>query len=306
MNISKLRKAALAALALTAVGAATASAASAPAAPSSYTPLASYRILDTRTANQPLKAGIERTVTVTGVPADATAVTVNLTATGATSGGYIVAWPDGAAKPTSGSNVNFAAGQTVANQATVPVTDGKIDVQYAGAGTVQLVVDLEGYYTASAPAYSVPATERFTAPDTPQTISTGGSAKTNATAVGSLTLQPGTYSVTLDAKATPLLTSAVQVFPQFYVYAGEELNAANGFAGDAFNVGAGALESGGNVTIDSYYSGTDVITVTGSAETIYVYAFGYDSDTGAGSYLLDSLTVTAVPVGAVDAAENAS
>ena len=28
-------------------------------------------------------------------------------------------------------------------------------------------------------------------------------------------------------------------------------------------------------------------------ETLYVYAFGYDSDTGAGSYELDYATVTA-------------
>lgn len=119
-----------------------------------YNALTSYRLLDTRVAPAtPLAAGVAKVITVggvDGVPADATAVTVNLTVTGATVGGYVLAWPDGGAKPTKGSNVNFNAGQTVANLATVPVTDGKIDVEFIGAGSTQLVVDLEGYFTAPA------------------------------------------------------------------------------------------------------------------------------------------------------------
>lgn len=114
-----------------------------------YNALTSYRLLDTRTASA-LPADTPMQVTVggkDGVPADATAVTLNLTVTGSKSSGYVLAWPDGAAQPSKGSNVNFAAGQTVANQATVPMADGKIDVEFFGAGSTQLVVDLEGYFT---------------------------------------------------------------------------------------------------------------------------------------------------------------
>lgn len=121
-------------------------------------------------------------------------------------------------------------------------------------------------------------------------VPTGGGFVAGATEVGTVDLKAGTYMVSVAAKATPLLTSDVQVFPQFFVY-DQAANAA--FSGDLFNVGSGALESGGHVTIDSYYSGSGVVTLTG-ATTLHVYAFGYDSDTGAGSYALDDLTVTAV------------
>lgn len=121
-------------------------------------------------------------------------------------------------------------------------------------------------------------------------VPTGGSFVTGATLVGTVALKAGTYLVSLNAKATPLLTSAVQVYPEFFVYD----QAANAdFTGDLFNVGSGALESGGNLQIDSYYSGSDVVTLTADT-TLDLYAFGYDSDRGAGSYDLDDLTVNAV------------
>lgn len=124
-------------------------------------------------------------------------------------------------------------------------------------------------------------------------VATGGSFVTNATAVGSgVSLKAGTYLISLNAKATPLMTSAVQVFPEFFVY-DQVKNAA--FAGDLFNVGSGALESGGNVNIDSYYSGSTVITLTQDT-TLDIYAFGYDSDRGAGTYALDDLTFTATQI----------
>ena len=68
------------------------------------------------------------------------------------------------------------------------------------------------------------------------------------------------------------------------------------FTGDLFNIGTGALEPfNGTVSAshDSYYSGTDQITVPAGAETLYVYAFGYDSDGSGGSYNLDSASLVA-------------
>jgi hypothetical protein len=127
-------------------------------------------------------------------------------------------------------------------------------------------------------------------------VPTGGSFVTGATLAGTVSLKAGTYLVSLTAKATPLLTSNVQVYPEFFVY-DQAANAA--FAGDLFNVGSGALESGGNVNIDSYYSGSDVITLT--ADTVLdVYSFGYDSDRSAGSYALDDIAVTAVQLQAAN------
>ncbi|MGW6985728.1 hypothetical protein ACWGE1_40770, partial [Streptomyces sp. NPDC054932] len=79
---------------------------------------------------------------------DAKAVTLNVTATNPTAGSYVTAYPHGSARPTA-SNLNFTAGQTVPNQVTVPVgADGTVDL-YNFAGTVDLVADISGYYSAT-------------------------------------------------------------------------------------------------------------------------------------------------------------
>jgi Collagen triple helix repeat (20 copies) len=119
-------------------------------------------------------------------------------------------------------------------------------------------------------------------------VPTGGSFVANATEVGTVSLKAGTYMLNVNAKATPNVSSAVEVFPQFFVY--DQVKNAS-FAGDLFNVGSGPLASS-NTVIDSYFSGSQVVTLT-QATTLHVYAFGYDSDRSAGSYQLDDLTVTA-------------
>ena len=74
------------------------------------------------------------------------AVAVNVTVTEPTSSGYVTVWPAGAAMPTA-SNVNFVAGQTIANMVTVGLgTGGQIDLfNYAGDSSV--LVDVTGWYT---------------------------------------------------------------------------------------------------------------------------------------------------------------
>jgi hypothetical protein len=83
------------------------------------------------------------------VPTNATAVVVNLTEASATAdGGYVTAYPAGASQPTA-SNINFNAGAQVANRVTVGVgTNGQIDL-YNFNGTTNVVVDVDGYYTAA-------------------------------------------------------------------------------------------------------------------------------------------------------------
>lgn len=273
---------------------------------SDYTATASTRLVDTRTAGGAV--GADKTLVVSlgkGVPANATAVTVNLTVTDSTGIGYLVAYADGSPLPVPGSNVNYGKGQTVGNQATIPVTDGKIDVFNASSGTAQIVVDLEGYFTPSAPSYTPPVSTTWNLPAAGFTgtgtactvpancVTTGGSAATTATEIGTVTLQPGEYLVSFTAKATPLMTSAVQVFPEFFVY---DQPLTSSFAGNVLNVGSGALESGGSTNIDSYFSGSGAVTVTAPNTTLHLYAFGYDSDRGNGAYTLDTASLTAVPI----------
>ncbi len=84
------------------------------------------------------------------MPAGATAVVLNLTATEGTADSHLDVYPSAAARPTT-SNVNFGPGQDVANLVTVPIgPDGKVVVRN-NSGTVHAVADVLGYFTAAAP-----------------------------------------------------------------------------------------------------------------------------------------------------------
>ncbi|WP_234760246.1 hypothetical protein, partial [Arthrobacter alkaliphilus] len=89
------------------------------AAAGSFAPLAPTRFLDTRNTSGPVSSG--GTVSfqvggVKGIPANASAVVVNLTVTQPNSFGFLTAYASGSTKPVS-SNVNYAGGQTVPNLA---------------------------------------------------------------------------------------------------------------------------------------------------------------------------------------------
>ena len=84
-----------------------------------------------------------------GVPAaGVTAVVLNVTVTAPTAAGVLAAYPEGSAAPAS-SNLNWSAGETIANQVIVPVgADGEVDLLNHSNGTTQVVADVSGYYTA--------------------------------------------------------------------------------------------------------------------------------------------------------------
>jgi hypothetical protein len=103
----------------------------------------------------------------------------------------------------------------------------------------------------------------------------------------------GTYQVTVNATASPRNSSPVEIFPQFSVYNGAA-KADN--SNDLFDAGSGALATN-NTSIDSHYSGTDEVTVTGPA-TLEVYAWGQDSDGGASVYNLSGLSATVTQLSA--------
>src|SRR5882672_1028120 len=94
-----------------------------PTGPGGLHPVTPVRLVDTRTAAK-LGAGAVLDVTVAGqagLPATGLeAVVVTLTATDTEAAGFVTAWPCDAAKPDV-SNLNFAAGATVPNLATVAV-----------------------------------------------------------------------------------------------------------------------------------------------------------------------------------------
>lgn len=136
-----------------------------------YVPLSSpTRIADTRAgsgqpdAGTPLAPNSVTNLQVTGadgVPQGASAVVLNVTEAGATAnGGYLTVYPQGATQPTA-SNLNFNVGTQIANRVIVGVsTSGQVSF-YNFNGTTQLVVDVDGYYTAAGAtsgSYFVPVT----------------------------------------------------------------------------------------------------------------------------------------------------
>lgn len=110
------------------------------------------RALDTREwEDEPLLPGEEIWVPIdnAGLREDASAVVVNLTVTEPTTPGHLVAWPGDGPAPTV-SNANFAAGQTVANHAVVPVAfdeDGNPGIALRNSqGRTHVIVDVLGWY----------------------------------------------------------------------------------------------------------------------------------------------------------------
>ncbi len=79
-----------------------------------------------------------------GVPQDATAVIVNLTATNTRAASYLTAYPSGATRELT-SVLNWTTGQTVAGTTIVPLgSGGRIDL-YNYTGSTDVVVDVVGW-----------------------------------------------------------------------------------------------------------------------------------------------------------------
>ena len=127
--------------------------------PTTYHPLTPTRLLDSRDHTGGLgtfSSHVAQTFTVTGhggVPANATAVTGNVTVTGQTSGGFLSIGPVAQNNPTS-STLNFPVGDDRANAVTVALgAGGTLSVTYAAATlgpTAQVIFDVTGYFTPDA------------------------------------------------------------------------------------------------------------------------------------------------------------
>ncbi|HET8584068.1 MAG TPA: S8 family serine peptidase [Jatrophihabitans sp.] len=120
-----------------------------PPVATNYAPITPQRILDTRTPigghQSPLGPDSTLTVTVPGLPGDATAVAINLTGVGATGNTFLSVYPGGSAFPGT-SNLNLSkTDPTAAVFAIVPVHNGQLTVLNNSA-TVNVIVDELGYF----------------------------------------------------------------------------------------------------------------------------------------------------------------
>ena len=126
-------------------------------AASTYTPVTPKRVLDTRIGTGAavgkvgpggtLDLAVRGIVTAQGaVPANASAVVLNVTVTATTNNTDVRAYPAGTAVP-GASSVNAGVDQTVPNLVTVRIGDnGAITLRNA-AGSAHLISDIAGWYT---------------------------------------------------------------------------------------------------------------------------------------------------------------
>ena len=129
---------------------------------SSFVPISPTRILDTRPA--PLNIGgfvgpltLQQTYSfqvagVAGVPANATAVVMNVTVDKPTFASFLTVFPAGTERPNA-SNLNWTAGNTVPNLVTVKIgANGQVSV-FNLQGNTQVIADVAGYF--------VPGNDKF-------------------------------------------------------------------------------------------------------------------------------------------------
>jgi hypothetical protein len=133
---------------------------------SAFTPETPLRVLDTRYGTgAPLsRIGAGRYVDLAiaghyGVPANATAVVLNITGVSPTTSTWIAATPTPSTpvRPTT-STLNLTKGSTQANGVTVALSPSGSVRLYNSGGTINLVADLLGYFSASSTSAFTPET----------------------------------------------------------------------------------------------------------------------------------------------------
>ena len=124
----------------------------------SFVPLAPARLMDTRPSGFTVdgiaqRVGVRTAGTTTrltvagrgGVDEGAMAAVFNVTVVTPAAGGFLMVYPCNAGRPDA-SNINFVAGQTVANSATVRLGGGD-EVCVFTSQTTHVIVDVGGYYS---------------------------------------------------------------------------------------------------------------------------------------------------------------
>jgi hypothetical protein len=126
-----------------------------------FVPVNPRRVLDTRSGvgapQAKLGPGDTVKLQVTGpdgsglAPVGSTAVVLNVTATNVTQATYVSVYPTGYAGGPNTSNLNVPEGATTPNLVVSKVAaDGSVTL-YNGAGSVDLIADLQGSYSTLAP-----------------------------------------------------------------------------------------------------------------------------------------------------------
>lgn len=189
-----------------------------------YHPLPATRIFDSRPAGGSRGIGPVSTTGVQvlntgGIPATGvTAVAMNVTVLDETADGIMDIYPHQAPMP-SFSDINYTAGKILANfKIVAPGPDGQVAFTNLGSGSMDVLVDISGYFTAS------PAGASTFTPLTPtrilNTISGQGAPKAQVAAGSAIAVQaggangipPGITAVAIDAEAPGAAATGTLVY----------------------------------------------------------------------------------------------
>ena len=153
-----------------------------PATALAFHTVPTLRVLDTRPATQvgtrstPLGPADSLNLVIPGLPDDATAVSVNVTVVDGTEASFLTVFPTGDARPVA-STVNWDSAGAEANSATVVVHAAHSVTLFNLKGTVNVVVDLLGYYAPSPVGNTVTASSAaflYATSTSPQTVAADG------------------------------------------------------------------------------------------------------------------------------------
>jgi hypothetical protein len=262
------------------------------ATPSGYTAITPFRALGSSAAGFQVASGTPASVSIvgntndpTGVPAGATAAVLNVTASNPTSAGYLELYPTGAAPATPTSNVNFVAGETVANLVTVPLSAGGGVTVSNFAGTTAVDVDVEGYYSAAGAGLYNPVSPVRVA----GTAASGVAVGPNATS-----------AVTVDGGTTGVPTSATAVVVNLTAAGGTSASYLSAYAAGATPATTSSL----NFTAGETVANRDIVNVgTGGQIEVYNFAGNVNVDVDVDGYYGPSgatFTALAAPVRITD------
>ncbi len=174
-----------------------------------YSPVGPVRVLDTRDGTGVGGAGaVAPGATVVlpvaglhGVPATGvTGVTMNVTVTGPSAGGFLTVYPHGDDRPTA-SSLNWTPGETIPNLVTVQVKDGTVSFYNGSKGTVHVLADLLGYFSTTGSGFNATTPVRLL-----DTRNTGGvlpsGTTRDLTVAGTAGVPAGVTAVTMNVTVT--------------------------------------------------------------------------------------------------------
>jgi hypothetical protein len=244
-----------------------------PSSPYGFYTLSPCRIVDTRNAAGPyggpaLTANSDRSFVAwgrCGIPSGADAIALNVTVTGATSGGDFRIYPGGTSLPMA-STINYAAGRTRANNGAYRLgSAGDLVVHVDQAsGSAHLILDVSGYFETADPPPPPPPSGgspfskwyQASGEDSGKAvvIDGGGNALVVGQFQGIANFGSGPVTSYTNSSSGPTIDAFVAKYSASGVPAWSR-----GLGGNSSDSAAGvAVDSGGNVVVTGYQASSTV------------------------------------------------